>query len=110
MGKVNVCDEEGNITARVEYNSNLNYWDGSNWAYGSIGHHLGITRLKGGRFVLIHGSDYQGDRDWGEIVSNADAVQAIVRGDSTDEMLAKYGLTETASKTIEEEEEGETEA
>lgn len=108
MRKVNVCDEEGSIIARVEYNSNLDYWDGSNWACGNVGHHLGITRLKSGRFVIIHGSDYQGDRDWGEIVNDADAVQAIVRGDSADEMLAKYGLTETASKTIEEEEKEET--
>ena len=107
MNKINVCNEEGEIVARVENNSNLDFWDGSNWTCGSVGHHLGITRLKNGAFVLIHGSQWQGDRDWGEIVSDVEAIQAILRGDSADAMLEKWGLSATGAGIMEEEEEKE---
>jgi len=80
MSKVNVLDEEGNVVARVEYNSNLDHWDGSNWTAGSMGIHKGITKLKDGRYVLIHGSDWQGDQSYGEIISKEQAIQEIVKG------------------------------
>jgi len=80
MSKVNVLDEEGNVVARVEYNSNLDHWDGSNWTAGSMGMHKGITKLRDGRYVLIHSSQWQGDRDYGEIISKDQALQEILKG------------------------------
>ena len=53
--KVNVL-EDGVVIARVEYNNNLDFWDGHNWTCGSTGRHLGLTQLRDGRFVLIHGT------------------------------------------------------
>lgn len=88
--KVNVCDEEGNVVARVNYNSNLDYWNGSNWTSGTTGRHLGITRLrKSGKFVLIYGTQWQGERDTAEIVSDKTAYNEIVRSGNT-ELLDKY--------------------
>lgn len=79
MAKVNVTDELGNIVGRVEYNSNLDTWDGSS---GSTGRHLGITKLvKLDQFVLIHGTDWQGERDSAEVVGDEVALQAILRAD-----------------------------
>ena len=69
MAKIPVY-EDGNIIARVNYNSDLDYWDGRNWTCGSTGHHKGLTKLKkSGQYVLIHGTQWQGERDSAEIIS-----------------------------------------
>jgi hypothetical protein len=78
MRKVNVFDDETNVIARVNFNNKLDFWDGHNWSSGSVGRHLGITRLKDGRIVFIHGSDWQGSRDVGRIVSKSEALNAIL--------------------------------
>jgi hypothetical protein len=89
MAKVNVY-EDGRVIARVEYNSNLDFWDGSNWTCGSIGRHLGLTRLrKSGQYVLIHGTDFQGEQDRAEIVTDEEAYQAIISSGNT-ELLDKF--------------------
>lgn len=81
MGKqyrVNVYD--GNdVIARVRYNQDLDYWDGRNWQNGGMGRHKGITKLKDGRYVLIHGTDWQGERDWAEIITPEQALQEILK-------------------------------
>jgi hypothetical protein len=85
MGKdyrrVNVY-KNGNVVARVKYNSDLDFWDGRNWSNGGTGKHLGITKLKNGEFVLIRGSDWQGERDYAEIVSADEALQAILKSNN----------------------------
>jgi hypothetical protein len=87
MGKVNVFD--GNeIVGQVEYNADLDFWDGSNWTCGATGRHKGITRLNDGRFVLIHGTQWQGESDYAEIVSPVEALQEILRS-GNDELLSK---------------------
>lgn len=89
MAKVNVY-EDGKVIARVEYNSNLDYWDGKNWTCGSMGRHLGLTRLrKSGRYVLIHGTDFLGEQDRAEIVTDEEAYQAILTSGNT-ELLDKF--------------------
>ncbi len=80
--KVPVFDEDQKIVAHVEYNSNLDYWDGRNNTCGSTGRHMGLTVLKDGRFVLIHGTQWQGERDHAEIVSADEALQAVMRTSS----------------------------
>lgn len=80
--KVPVFDEDQKIVAHVEYSDNLDYWDGSNHTCGSTGRHLGLTVLKDGRFVLIHGSQWQGERSHAEIAAADDALQEVMRTDS----------------------------
>jgi hypothetical protein len=70
--------EDGQIIARVNYNKNLDYWDGRNWTCGSTGRHKGLTKLKDGRYVLIHGTQWQGESNHGEIISDTEALQEIM--------------------------------
>lgn len=82
--------------ARVEYNNNLDFWDGSNWTCGSLGRHKGITRLKKTKqFVLIHGTQWQGERNHAEIISDEEALCLILA--SNDESLLKKYFPDRAS-------------
>ena len=102
--KVNVYDEEGKVVARVQYNSNLDFWNGSNWTSGGTGRHLGITKLKkSNRFVLIHGTQWQGEQDIAEVISDEDAYQTIVRM-GHDEMLEQYPELKRFDSNVETEE------
>jgi len=81
MSKVSVYDGE-KIIGQVDYNSCLDHWDGHNWTSGSTGLHLGITRLrKSGKYVLIHGTQWQGEKDRAEVVTDEEALQAILDND-----------------------------
>ena len=87
MGKkqyrVNVY-EDGDVIARVRYNQNLDYWDGRNWTNGGVGRHKGLTKLRDGRYVLIHGTQWQGEKDWAEIISPEQALQEILKSGNTE--------------------------
>lgn len=88
MSKVNVYDNQcgdGPVVARVQYNSQLDRWNGSDWSDGGVGTHLGITQLRDGRYVLIHGTQWQGCRDWAEVVTDQEALQAVLK--SSNEQL-----------------------
>ena len=102
--RVNVYDG-GRVIARVRYNENLDFWDGHNWSCGYPGRHLGLTQLADGRFVLIHGTDWQGERDGAEIISKECAVQKILESGNED-LLEKFGLREKAEKVLIREVEG----
>ena len=82
--RVNVCENEGSekVIARVRYNSALDYWDGSNHQNGGVGRHLGITKLRDGRYVLIHGTQWEGEKDVAYVVSPEEALQAILKSDN----------------------------
>ena len=88
--RVNVYENQhglflnGEVIARVRYNQNLDYWDGRNWQNGGMGRHKGITRLKDGRYVIIVGTDWQGEKDWAEIVSPEQALQEILKSGNTE--------------------------
>lgn len=82
MSKVNVYNHDNDIIARVEYNSNLDFWDGSNWTCGSTGRHKGLTKLKNGQFVLIHGTQWQGDRNYAEVISAEQALQEVLSSEN----------------------------
>jgi len=106
MTKINVYDEERNIVGRVEYNNKLDFWDGHNWTCGSTGLHKGITKLKNGSYVLIHGSQWQGSQDYAEIISKEQALQEILNGDPELLKESKFkDLVELQKETISEEEE-----
>ena len=91
---VNVYDDDNHVIARVKYNNNLDRWDGQHWTSGgALGIHKGLTRLKNGRFVLIHGTQWKGDqegvRDTAKIISEEEAVQEILKS-GNDELFDKY--------------------
>lgn len=72
------------VVARVRYNDNLDYWDGSNWTNGGVGMHKGITKLRDGRYVIIIGSQWQGSKDYGYIVTPEEALQEILQSGNED--------------------------
>jgi hypothetical protein len=76
---VTIYDEENEVIGEVEYNEALDHWDGHNNSDGSTGRHLGLTQLNDGRFVLIHGTQWQGESDSAEIVSKTQAAKAIIQ-------------------------------
>ena len=75
---INVFDSNGNIIGRVDSNRNLDRWNGSNWTNGGTGRHKGITRLADGRYVLIHTTQWQGERDYAETITAEQALQEIL--------------------------------
>jgi len=88
--RVPVYDEEGKVIARVAYNKKLDFWDGHNWTCGSTGRHLGYTRLKSGKYVLIHGTQWQGERNHAEVVSPERLVQEAARAGRLDELYEDF--------------------
>jgi len=91
MRTVNVYENEymDKVVARVQYNELLDVWNGSNWSNGGVGRHLGITKLRDGRFVLIHGTQWDGEKDYGMIVTDAAALNAILQSDKEDLLSSK---------------------
>lgn len=71
--------EGGNVVARVRYNQLLDFWNGRNWHNGGLGRHKGITKLQDGRYVIIYGTDWQGERDYGLVCSAEHALQEILK-------------------------------
>jgi hypothetical protein len=82
-------EEHDDVVARVRYNQDLDHWDGRNFTSGSTGRHLGITKLKTGEYVLIYGTQWQGERDYAEIVSPMDALQAILKSGNAELLETK---------------------
>lgn len=71
--------ETGEIVALVTYNNNLDFWDGSNWTSGSTGRHKGLTQLQNGEYVLILGTDWQGEKDEAILIDKDRAVDEIIK-------------------------------
>jgi len=109
--RVNVYDGNNNVVARVRYNSCLDYWDGRNWTNGGVGRHKGLTKLKDGRYVLIHGTQWQGEKDWAEIITPEQALQEILKSGNTELLETKKyrELKELYEKTMVQEEDDEEE-
>lgn len=77
MGTVRLYDD-GTVIGLVEYTENLDHWDGCNLTCGGTGHHLGIGRLKDGRFYLCHGTQWQDEQDYAEVVTEDEAKAAVL--------------------------------
>ena len=82
--RINVYEDEfhSKVVARVKYNKILDYWDGRNWTNGGLGRHLGITKLKDGRYVLIYGTQWQGEKNYGMIVTPKEALNEVLKSNS----------------------------
>ena len=74
---INVFDGE-DVIGQVSENMNLDYWDGNNHTCGSTGRHKGLTRLEDGRYVLIHGTQWQGEQDSAEVITAETALREIL--------------------------------
>jgi hypothetical protein len=75
--RVLVTNKKGAVIGRVRYNTVLDYWNGKEWGNGGFAKHLGLTKLKDGQYVIICGTDLQGEKDTAYIVSAEDALKAI---------------------------------
>ncbi len=85
--RINVYEGEEfreRVVARVRYNNALDYWDGNNFVNGGTGMHKGITKLRDGRYVIIIGSQWQGSKDYGYIVTPEEALQEILQSGNED--------------------------
>jgi len=88
--QVSVYGDDDKVIARVQYNSILDFWDGHNWTCGSgAGHHKGITKLKDGRYVIINGTDWQGERDKAHVISKEQALQEILKSNHVELLKTK---------------------
>ena len=89
--RVNVYADESmeEVIARVRYNQNLDFWDGRNFTCGSTGRHKGLTKLKDGRYVLIHGTQWQGEKDYAIVISAEQALQEILKSGNHDLLETK---------------------
>ena len=111
--RVNVYKDEfmEEVVARVRYNQNLDFWDGRNFTCGSTGRHKGLTKLKDGRYVLIHGTQWQGEKDYAIVISAEQALQEILKSGNLDLLETKKfrELKELYEKQMVAEEEGDLE-
>src|SRR5690554_3372068 len=107
--RVNVYADEFHeeVVARVRYNQDLDYWDGRNFTCGSTGRHKGITKLRDGNYVLIHGTQWQGEKDYAEIISAEEALQEILKSGNSQLLETKkfIGLKKLYEEQMGEEEE-----
>lgn len=97
---VNVYDslelgESSNVIAEVKYNNNLD-------SYPHAGRHLGLTMLSDGQYVLIHGSDYEGEKDYAEIITPEYALQCILKSGNDFLFESFPELSELRKKLIQE--------
>ncbi len=73
---------EGSIAiGKVRYTDNLDRWNGHDYFSGSFGHHLGVGKLKDGRYFLCHGSQYEGEHDYAEVVSKDLAMEEALEAE-----------------------------
>ena len=112
--RINVYDgeyEERAVVARVRYNQNLDFWDGRNFTCGSTGRHKGLTKLRDGRYVLIYGTQWEGEQDYGEIITPEEALQEILKSGNSELLDTKKfrGLTELYEKQMVAEEDDDLE-
>ncbi len=78
MGKVRLFDDD-EVIGLVEYTDNLDRWDGSNHTCGSPGRHLGIGRLRDGRYYVCHGTNWQGEKDFAEVITEEEAKKLCLK-------------------------------
>ena len=89
--RVNVYADEfmEEVIARVRYNQNLDFWDGRNFTCGSPGRHKGITKLKTGEYVIIYGTQWQGEKDYAVTVDPMTALQEILKSGNAELLETK---------------------
>jgi len=89
QNRVSVVDGKTKLViARVRYNQDLDFWDGRSFSCGEAGKHKGLTKLQDGRYVLIRGSQLEGETHSAHIISKKEALKEIIK--SNDLRLLKF--------------------
>lgn len=79
---LNVYNDDNEVIGRVNYSTNLDFYDGNDFSCGNTGCHKGLTKLINGNFVLINISDLEGTHDYAEIISIEQALQEILKSNN----------------------------
>jgi len=96
------------IIGTVKYNNLLDMWNGRNWQNGGVGRHKGFVKLKDGRYAIIYGSNWVGEKSYAKIVPKKDIIDEIIRIQDY-KLLEKYpDLLETYKKEYIHEEDNDT--
>lgn len=82
MVKVYRDETRQELIGVVNYNENLDYYDGRNFQNGGFGYHKGLTKLKNGSHVIIIGSNWEGVQDYAYVVSDKEALQEIIESNN----------------------------
>lgn len=69
---------EGKVISRVRYNNNLDALREGRWSCGELGRHKGIAKLSNGLYVLIKGTEWQGEITTAGVISKSEALQEII--------------------------------
>lgn len=83
-------NENHDVIGDVEYNDNLDYWDGRNMTNGGSGRHLGFGQIESGEFYLIYGTQWQKEVDRAEIVSARKIVVEVIKSDKAPDEFVDY--------------------
>lgn len=73
------CFDGEKVIGAVNYTDNLDTWNGRNWTSGSLGRHLGVGKLEDGRFYACYGTEWQGRKDYAEVISEDEAKELVLR-------------------------------
>lgn len=98
MSRVQVysdAQKTGCVVARVEYTNNLDCVECIESE--NDGYHKGLTRLKSGEYVLVVGSDWQGDINFGFICTADIALKHIIASGNF-ELLSQPRFKELKTK------------
>ncbi len=78
------------IIGEVPSNDQLDYLVNTNWQNGGVGRHLGFGFWeRTNEYYLVHGTNWQGETDWAEIVTADRIVKEIIKSDNL-EILEGY--------------------
>jgi len=67
------------VVGVVKYTDNLDFYDGRNYSCGGVGRHLGIGKLKNGKWYVCYGTQWQGERDYAEVISESTAKKLCLQ-------------------------------
>jgi hypothetical protein len=84
---VKLYNENNEIIADVEYNQNLDRWDGRNYTNGGLGMHKGFGYLEEeNQFYIIVGSQWQGAQNYAYCVSTETLIREIIDSGNIDQI------------------------
>jgi hypothetical protein len=86
---IELYNEDWETIGDVEYNTLLDYWDGRNYVNGGTGRHKGFGQLEDGRFYLIFGTQWQGEKNYAKIATPEEIVKECIKSDNID-LLEQY--------------------
>ena len=86
LDPIPVFDRDGYIGLDVEATYNLDDFETGDAGFNGI--HAGIVRIPDGRYVFMYTSQWEGDYNYGEVISPAEALW-LVRSYDHEELLSQ---------------------